>query len=290
MNADEIVRRLHGRWSGDQALAHCPVEGHGKRRGDLSPSLSIAIGEGGRVLIHCFAGCRVEDIFAALRSTDFSSRTRTDPRDIVGPGPRYSASAASALWANARAVKGTAGEAYLRSRGLPSESDALRFLPATRHPNHYGTGLTALLAAVRGPDNLVSAVQRTFLTKDGVKASIDPVRMTLGGLGRGAVRLTPADTTLGLAEGIETALSATELFKVPVWAACGARLARIELPPGVRRVLLFADYDAPGAVAAEAARKRFVGEGRAVDVLRPQREGWDWNDELLASRGARDAC
>lgn len=62
MTADDAVRRLNGRWCGDQALARCPVNGHGKGRGDLSPSLSIAVGNGGRVLLHCFAGCRAEDI------------------------------------------------------------------------------------------------------------------------------------------------------------------------------------------------------------------------------------
>jgi hypothetical protein len=41
--------------------ARCPAHG------DRSPSLSIAEGRDGRVLIHCFAGCTVDDILSALK-------------------------------------------------------------------------------------------------------------------------------------------------------------------------------------------------------------------------------
>lgn len=34
MTADEAVRHLNGKWAGDQALARCPVNGHGKGRGE----------------------------------------------------------------------------------------------------------------------------------------------------------------------------------------------------------------------------------------------------------------
>ena len=38
-----------------------------------------------------------------------------------------------------------------------------------------------------------------------------------------AVRLMPHEEMLGIAEGIETALSASILFNVPVWAALDGR-------------------------------------------------------------------
>jgi hypothetical protein len=49
------VRRAHGGWT-----ACCPAHG------DASPSLSIGLGESGRVLLHCFAGCSYFAIRAAL--------------------------------------------------------------------------------------------------------------------------------------------------------------------------------------------------------------------------------
>jgi putative DNA primase/helicase len=46
--------------SGGRWMARCP--GHN----DNSPSLCISEGRGGRALLHCFAGCRVEGIIGAL--------------------------------------------------------------------------------------------------------------------------------------------------------------------------------------------------------------------------------
>ena len=49
------VRRTRRGWS-----ARCPVHR------DRSPSLSIAEGDGGRLLLHCFAGCAYDEIVTAL--------------------------------------------------------------------------------------------------------------------------------------------------------------------------------------------------------------------------------
>jgi putative DNA primase/helicase len=284
MTADEVVRRLHGKWYGDQALVRCPVEGHGKGRGDLWPSLSIAVGSNGRVLLHCFAGCRAEDVFAAVRSAG-RAEAGAQRRDLGhAPRSRYTRGAAQAMWNAARPVKGTAGESYLRSRGLETESDALGFLRQARHPTAHGAGLVALLAAVHGPDGVLSAVQRTFLTHEGARAAVDPGRMMLGRLGCGAVRLAPATCTLGLAEGVETALAASQMHGIPCWAACGARLDRVALPASVRHVVLFADNDPPGLATAHRATVRLGAEGRSVEVRVPQLENGDWNDVLLAAR------
>ncbi len=51
--------------NGNQAIAQCPVPGHGARRGDLNPSLSIT-GIEGQALLYCHAGCPAEDVMAAL--------------------------------------------------------------------------------------------------------------------------------------------------------------------------------------------------------------------------------
>jgi putative DNA primase/helicase len=283
MTADEIVQRLNGRWTGDQALARCPVKGHGKGRGDLCPSLSISVGRNGRVLLHCFAGCRAEDIFAASLSASPPYASCLDPAIAIAPPQRGTGPAAQALWNTARPVNGTAGEAYLHLRGLKAKSDALRFLPAARHPNAKGTGLTALLAAIHGPDNVLVALQRTFLTRAGAKADVNPARMMLGRLGSGAVRLAPTAATLGLAEGVETALAASQLHGLPCWATCGARLERIALPVPVRHVVLFADNDPPGLATADRAVRRFRAEGRDVEIRVPPSPGTDWADVIAAS-------
>jgi 5S rRNA maturation endonuclease (ribonuclease M5) len=62
-----VVARLHGvRPNAMGYKARCPVPGHGKGRGDRNPSLNVAPGDDGRVLVTCFAGCPTEDVLAEL--------------------------------------------------------------------------------------------------------------------------------------------------------------------------------------------------------------------------------
>jgi putative DNA primase/helicase len=110
--------------------------------------------------------------------------------------------------------------------------------------------MPGLLAKIDGPDGKGVGLQQTYLTESGEKARATPVRKTLGSpLPAGAcVRLsspkTSAASPLGIAEGIETALSAGKLFGVPVWAALNtALLTKWEPPAGVDTVMIFADAD-----------------------------------------------
>lgn len=61
---DPVLARLeHVHQQGRGWTARCPAHN------DKGPSLSIAIGTDGRVLLHCFAGCTVHDITAAMGLT-----------------------------------------------------------------------------------------------------------------------------------------------------------------------------------------------------------------------------
>lgn len=46
--------------AGKNFKALCPAHA------DKTPSLSVAIGDDGRVLLHCFSGCSVESVVAAM--------------------------------------------------------------------------------------------------------------------------------------------------------------------------------------------------------------------------------
>ena len=139
-----------------------------------------------------------------------------------------------------------------------------------------------MVAAICGTDRKVIAIQRTFLRCDGRgKANVSQPKMTLGSMGDGAVRLGPAGPVLGIAEGIETGLSAMQLFDTPVWCSLSAaRLHLLWLPPEVVEVHLFSDNGERGHKAAERAARVYQAQGRRVVVRFPPERFQDFNDLL----------
>ncbi len=193
---------------------------------------------------------------------------------------------ARSIWDQAQPIAGTAGEVYLRQArciavALP---ECVRFHPGLRYHALELTLLPAMIAAVTDLSGTVVAIQRTFLKPDGSgKASIKAPKMGLGPVGRGAVRLGAAEPVIGVAEGIETGLSAVQLYRMPVWCALGSNLAKILLPSVVRYVAVFGDKGPAGEAAAEKARAAFHAHRRQVTVRFPT-VGKDFNDELMARR------
>ncbi|WP_237230108.1 MULTISPECIES: toprim domain-containing protein [Sphingobium] len=91
--------------------------------------------------------------------------------------------------------------------------------------------------------------------------------------------LAPATDTLGLAEGIETAISAMALLDIPVWATLGSeRLHNIALPSRVTRLILLPDNDRAGQLSAAKALIAYQDPGRMVQTIWPPMGMNDWND------------
>jgi len=138
--------------------------------------------------------------------------------------------------------------------------------------------LPAILAAVVEADQIV-AVQRIFLQPNGRPALLAKFKRTLGSLGAGAVQIQPAQTVLGLAEGVENAASAGTLLGIPVWATLGAeRFDRVAIPQSVKRLVLLADNDRAGRRAVAKAKARYMRPGRQVITLWPPAPYNDWNE------------
>ena len=129
------------------------------------------------------------------------------------------------------------------------------------------------------------AIHRTFLsTEASTKATFDKPKRALGSLGEAAVRLfDPVSGKLGLAEGIESAMSAYALTSVPVWATLGnERFGLVSIPESVTELHLFVDHDAGGVLAASRGLGAYAQEGRTIQVRKPHPSDTDWNDELIA--------
>jgi hypothetical protein len=85
---------------------------------------------------------------------------------------------------------------------------------------------------------------------------------------------------LGLAEGIETAMSASALFGLPCWATLGTeRFASVAIPAEVSELLLFLDNDSGGRRSEALARKAFA-HIPSLEAHYPRTAGADWNDVL----------
>ena len=179
-------------------------------------------------------------------------------------------------------LPGTVGGAYLRGRGIgdPGSPDLLF------HPDladfDSRRGWPGLVARVRdGKGEPTGGIHRTFLLDDG-SAKAPPGKKMLGPVAGGSVRLgpIPADGHLGIAEGIETALSAWAIFGVPAWAALSADgLRRWQWPEGIRRLTIFADAGEAGQQAAATLADRLNGAGIENEIVVPL-HGDDFNDDL----------
>lgn len=249
-------------------------------------------------------GPRLLMLFLGLNFTDTMKRVHsvagTPPRPRrqavdVAPGrtpkvrPGRSQRLIEAIWDNSlTAVEPDPVGRYLVGRlGRMPSGTGLRYDPACRDLDRNERD--AMIAMYLAPDGAPTAIHRTFLTTAGRKASLKQPKASLGTLvGGGAVRLAPAGAVLGIAEGIETALAASIIFDVPVWAALNAnRLAVWQPPEGVEEVVVFADNDQNfvGQRAAFDLQARLSGRLR-VSIEMPVEQGTDWCDEVIVTSGS----
>lgn len=170
---------------------------------------------------------------------------------------------------------------YLVGRvGLKTRPQSLRFHPSLRYD--ATRSFPAMLGIVTMPDGSPSTMHRTWLDGKGGKAPVDEAKKVMTGqIKTGAIRLAPVSPRLGIAEGIETALGASSLFDMPVWASISANgMQQWEPPKEVTEVVIFADNDTnyTGQDAAYALAKRLALAGKSVQVQIPARPGTDWAD------------
>jgi putative DNA primase/helicase len=183
--------------------------------------------------------------------------------------------------------------AYLESRGLwPLLAGcALRAHPAFEywHEGQRVGVYPGLVAEVCDMDGELVTAHVTYL-ENGRKLTTHEPRKILSPLtGRDgcAVRLMSPNDVLGIAEGIETALSAAALHDMPVWAALNTSLlAKFEPPAGVNLLHIYADGDRAGLEAAGHLMQRLQGRVR-FELHVPPAPHNDFNDQLTSRGNAR---
>jgi putative DNA primase/helicase len=191
------------------------------------------------------------------------------------------------VWSESKPIqRGDEAALYLAGRGLKLYDlpESIRVHSALRYRgDDEASTYAAMLATVTAPDGRAVSLHRTYL-QESRKAPVTAPKKLMQGLplSGAAIRLTAVSQVLGIAEGIETALAASELFEVPVWSCIStAGIESFEPPAGVREVIVFADHDEnfAGQKAAFAAAHRLKLKGFEVEVVTPPTVG-DWLDEL----------
>ena len=208
---------------------------------------------------------------------------KSSPRDVDDLAEQQrKIDGALTIWNETTEIRGTVADAYLRSRGieLPDYITDLKF-----HPACPGAGLRipAMVALFRDAGtNEPCGIHRTFLSDDGSGKHELGKRM-MGRAKDAVIKLTDdaeVTTGLGLAEGIENALTLAAYGWWPIWAAGSAGSIRnFPVLDGIEALTIFADVD-DGGVGLTAAREcaaRWSGAGKLVEIQKPP-AGTDWND------------
>jgi len=126
--------------------------------------------------------------------------------------------------------------------------------------------------------------KRYIVDKDispkGSRANLSVPKKVIGSMNDGAVKLSPAAPTLGLAEGFEDALAVSQLYRLPCWASIGsARMAKVAIPDNVQHLIVFADADVAGIRAARQVEDAHKST-RCVSVMFPERGAKDFCEML----------
>lgn len=290
-----LVERARGRWYGilielgvsPKILVNrhgpCPICG-GRDRFRFDDR----DGRGTWICNHCGAGDGPE-LVKRLNGVDFKDAAKLVEK-LIGRIPKRpppkpiqaTRDELNRMWNRAQPiVPGSAVGNYLLAR-----CELLTVFPKQLRETSNGT--PEMIAKVVDDGGAGVTIHRTFLTPEGTKAN---------GVGRSSRKLMPGSLPdsvairlgnfmdddipkiLGVAEGIETALSVRQLFGVQCWSLINSvMMAKWNPPDGVEKVIIYGDNDKSfvGQAAAYKLANR-ISDKVAVEVKIPDQVG-DWND------------
>lgn len=182
------------------------------------------------------------------------------------------------LWSKAISIGSTPAGSYLRTaRGIDCHlHSTLRYLRPRKPEHHHALIAPFAMASEPEPGVLhvanadIHGIHLTLLRADGSgKAETEPDKIMIGPSNGWPIILAPPNDSLalGIAEGIETALSMHAQTGIGVWAAgCAGRLPAIadKIPDYVETVTIAAEDDAAGRRGALQLYERLRARGIEV--------------------------
>lgn len=186
-------------------------------------------------------------------------------------------------------LRGTSGEEYLNERGIYSlPKQGVRFNPLE---SVSGKRYQSLFAIASNNNHEPKYLHRTLL--DGNKKALVETQRKMLTLKEAvnesiSIKLFPISETLGVAEGIETALAANQIYKANTWATINTSfLKKFKAPNSVKHLIIYADSDKNGAghaAAFECANKNILASNDVEKVTVVWPESGDFNDVLLEGK------
>jgi len=245
----------------------CPACGRGER----DKTLGLTIESDGNGVAHCFR-CAFTEGYRTDRGARQQMPTMPRIKAVTTQKHEVLSDYGRDLWQACAPLSGVA-EAYLETRHCvipPADAD-LRFHSSLKHPTGYtGPALVGLITDAVTRQAL--SLHRTWIQADGRKADVEPPRLLLGGHRKqgGVIRLWPDEavtTGLGIAEGIESALSLAWAY-APVWCCIDAgNLADFPVLAGVESLVIGVDEDPAGIAAADECAARWALADREVTLV-----------------------
>ena len=256
-----------------------------------TPALSIAYKDG-RLLLHCFAGCKFEDIISCVQRNGSRNYIPIYENRNLNRFPKNVLSNVNIfnIWNNSNPIlKHSPIDIYLRDRNLSNYRLAsdLRYHPKLYlNGNHYH----ALIAGVNYL-GMITAIHRTFIHSNGKAVTYNngkKYKKSWGKLKGGAIRLVNNNpSNLYVSEGIESALSYMKVHinyigDKSIWAGISAsNMMNLQLPSKAGNLHLIPDNDPTGLSASYHLMERASKLGWKTFEHCPQTKGYDWNDELI---------
>jgi hypothetical protein len=282
MEIQELLTQLHGvRENATGWTARCPAHA------DDSPSLKIDTGDDGRVLVHCHAGCSIEDVVQAMGisvSDLFADETApVQPQVVVGKN------------GNARVLE--IGRDLVDEMTHALKPDQRRYLIQERMLSEevidrYRLGVTGRggqdRVAIPIPDE-AGAIRDTRRWLPPERRNRDDAKILHWAQGFGGARLFPLDqlnqAQMVLCAGELDALAAISHGFAAITATCGEGHWPDELSESFSgsEVVILLDADATGVKGTELRAESLVRHGATVNVAtwpEDRRDGWDITDEL----------